>query len=322
MRDSGLIVRLSATADKAQLRPHIKGLREVGLHIRQYKHHRVFLGARQIAADLADGLLPPACLTCDTPLLDDGAEHWHFCTPCETQLIHLADPLCDICGVTLRPDMPVKPEPEWFTVCQECKRHPRVFVKARAPFAHTHTGRRLVLSLKRGHRFRVARWMTPIFLSTCADVITPSEVIVPVPLSRRRLLRRRFNQAALLGLHLARATGLPLITHSLVRVQDTSKQVGQSYQQRYANVAKCFAVVNPELVAGKRVLLLDDVLTSGATANVCTETLLRAGAHEVRVLSISRRLRGFGFGDSPPRLLSPAERGITSSAVERDSIAE
>ena len=268
------------------------------------------LEAKQAVADFTDALLPPACMACDTPLLDAEAKHWHFCPPCESQLVRLEAPLCDICGVTLRVGLPVKPEPEWFTVCQECKRHPRFFVKARAPFAHTHTGRRLVLSLKRGHRFRVARWMTPIFLDTCSEVITPAEAIVPVPLSKRRLLRRRFNQAALLSLHLARATGLPLITDALIRIQDTPKQVGQTYQRRYENVANCFAVLNPELLMGKRVLLVDDVVTSSATANVCTEALTQAGAREVHVLSISRRLRGFGFGDSPPRLLSPAERGI------------
>ena len=150
--------------------------------------------------------------------------------------------------------------------------------------------------------------MTPIFLETCSEVIEPSEIIVPVPLSKRRLRRRHFNQAALLSLHLARALEIPMVSDSLVRIYDNPKQVGQSYQQRLDNVAGCFAVVRKHLVAGKKVLLLDDVVTSGATANVCAQALLKAGASEVRVLSISRTLRGFGVGESLPRLLAPNEQ--------------
>ena len=161
------------------------------------------------------------------------------------------------------------------------------------------------MSLKRGYRFRVARWMTPIFLEACPQIISASDLIVPVPLSRKRLRKRRFNQASLLALHLSQASGVPHNPDALVRVRDTSTQSSYNHDQRYINVCGSFSVAQPNAIQDRQILLLDDVMTTGATANVCAKALLDAGAQDVRVLTIARR---FSYKEAPPRLLSHADR--------------
>ncbi|MBY0509509.1 MAG: ComF family protein, partial [Rhodospirillaceae bacterium] len=148
--------------------------------------------------------------------------------------------------------------------------------------------RRLVLKLKHGDRtdaaVHLARWLH----RAGGELAARCDVIIPVPLHRWRLLMRTYNQAALLANKLGGLVDKPVAPDALARIRRTPPQGGLDRVARRRNVAKAFAVTRPETVAGKRVLLVDDVLTTGATANACAAALLKAGAVAVDVLVLAR----------------------------------
>lgn len=116
------------------------------------------------------------------------------------------------------------------------------------------------------------------------------DVVIPVPLHWRRLWWRGFNQAALLAGEVARRLGLPLDTTSMIRIRRTSPQTARHHDERIKNVRRAFAVTNPERVKGRRVLIVDDVMTTGATVDECARVLIRAGAMSVDVFTLARVL--------------------------------
>lgn len=120
------------------------------------------------------------------------------------------------------------------------------------------------------------------------EVLAQSDIIVPVPLHRWRLLKRRYNQAALLAQAIGAQVGLPVSVAALTRVKATASQGHLNRAQRQKNVAGAFAVSDPAKVKGKRIVLIDDVLTSGATVEACARVLLAAGASMVNVVSLAR----------------------------------
>jgi ComF family protein len=144
--------------------------------------------------------------------------------------------------------------------------------------------------LKYRGRRRVAGQLVRALLENEAarTLATTCDVLVPVPLHPRRRRQRGFNQAALVARELARRTGRPSCEDALVRHRDTASQAGLSAAERRRNVAEAFAVRRPALVAGRVVTLVDDVMTTGATAFACARALHAAGAAEVRMLSLAR----------------------------------
>ena len=167
---------------------------------------------------------------------------------------------------------------------------PPVFRRARAVARYDETARRLVHRLKYGDRVELARALGAMMARAGAELLLDADVIVPVPLHRSRLWWRRFNQAMALAGALSRTSGVRCDPFLLARVKRTRSQVGLTRTQRGDNLQGAFRVpadAKPHL-AGKRVVLVDDVVTTGATANACSRALLRAGAESVDVLSFAR----------------------------------
>ena len=167
---------------------------------------------------------------------------------------------------------------------------PPVFRRARAVARYDETARRLVHRLKYGDRVELARALGAMMARAGAELLLDADVIVPVPLHRSRLWWRRFNQAMALAGASSRTSGVRCDPFLLARVKRTRSQVGLTKTQRGDNLQGAFRVpadAKPHL-AGKRVLLVDDVVTTGATANACSRALLRAGAESVDVLSFAR----------------------------------
>ena len=167
---------------------------------------------------------------------------------------------------------------------------PPVFRRARAVARYDETARRLVHRLKYGDRVELARALGAMMARAGAELLIDADVIVPVPLHRSRLWWRRFNQAMALAGALSRTSGVRCDPFLLARVKRTRSQVGLTRTQRGDNLQGAFRVpadAKPHL-AGKRVLLVDDVVTTGATANACSRALLRAGAESVDLLSFAR----------------------------------
>lgn len=229
---------------------------------------------------VADFILPPLCLVCRDPVMGHGG----VCAQCWSGVDFIEPPRCDRLGIPL----PV-PSDE-LLVSAAALADPPIYDRARAVARYGGVMRELIHALKYGDRHEgvqlFARWM----LHAGADVIEGADVIVPVPLARLRLWSRRFNQAGLLAREIGRAANILEIPFALKRIRRTPSQVGLSAEQRRRNVAGAFRVPARwrAEVEGRNILIVDDVITTGATANACARTLKRAGAARVDVLALAR----------------------------------
>lgn len=227
---------------------------------------------------------PPQCLGCGGRV--DSA--FGLCGPCFAETHFIGGALCDACGTPL----PGDEGPERLA-CDACLASPRPWSRGRAALLYGGTGRRLVLALKHGDRAEVARAAAPWLARAAAPLLAPGTLVVPVPLHLLRLLRRRSNQSALLAAALGRATGHEVIHDALRRRAATPSLDGRSRAERFAALDGALAVrpARAERLEGARVLVVDDVMTSGATFAAATEALLAVGAGEVCVLALARVAR-------------------------------
>ena len=222
----------------------------------------------------ADLLWPPVCGACEAPT----TAHGQLCSECWDRVRFIGAPQCAACG------LPFPHELGKGALCGGCARaRPRID-RARAAF------KPMILAFKHGDRSDLLPALVGHLLRPGRVLLEDADLIVPVPLHWRRMLRRRFNQSALLANGLAARTGVPSWPDLLVRVKPTRTQGGLGRQGRIRNVAGAFRVRERHLVAvaGKRVLLIDDVATTGATLDAAARALLKAGAAAVDALTIAR----------------------------------
>jgi ComF family protein len=227
---------------------------------------------------VADFLLPPQCLSCRERVMEPAT----LCARCWRNLAFVTEPCCDHSG------HPFAFDPGEGIVSAAALAHPPVWDRARAAVRFDEGSRRLVHDLKYRDRHEVATLMGRLMAVAGQSLMAESDFVVPVPLFRWRLWRRRYNQSALLAQRLARAE-LPFRPDLVERIRPTAAQVGLGYRERQANVRGAFKV--PERLRGETdgstVLLVDDVITSGATANACAGALKQAGAARVNVLAFA-----------------------------------
>lgn len=235
--------------------------------------------AGQVWRSVVDVLTPSQCLGCGVPLHDPAS----LCVVCWAALSHLDDPVCDMLGTPFAYDQgPGALSPAALA-------DPPPWDRARAAVAFDETSRRLIHDLKYRDRPEAGLLMARMMARAGRDLLAEADLIVPVPLYRWRLWRRRFNQSALLARELSHLSGKPWRGDVLLRRKRTKSQVGLDLAERRRNVKGAFAVT-PEgaaLMAGRRVLLVDDVRTTGATSAACAEALKAAGAARVMLLSFA-----------------------------------
>jgi ComF family protein len=234
-------------------------------------------------ASLLDLVLPPRCPGCRTLVDGDG----RYCLACWQQLQFITAPMCARCGTPFAHDLGPAAE------CGACLAEPPKFTTARSALVYGGPARATLLAFKHGDREHLAKIMAPHMARAAGTLLAPQadSVIVPVPLHRWRLWRRGFNQAALLARALAKNSGAALAIDALERAKATPMSMGLGRKARAANVRGAFRVRRRDQVRGKRVILVDDVLTTGATAEACARVLRRAGAREVHVLTFARVVR-------------------------------
>jgi len=233
--------------------------------------------AFRFALDVA---LPPLCPSCREPL-GDGVG---LCAGCWSKLSMIEPPYCARLGIPFAYDGGPG------LLSMEAIANPSAYDRARAAVRYDDIARVLVHAYKYGDRLDLApllgRWMA----RAGRELFHEADAFVPVPLHWRRLWARRFNQSATLAAEMSKTTGVPVLHGALRRVRATPQQVGLSKTERADNVQGAFRVA-PDLkaeIAGRRLILVDDVLTSGATVDTCARALLRAGAAHVDVLVFAR----------------------------------
>jgi ComF family protein len=230
---------------------------------------------------LVDLLLPPQCPACRSLVAETGT----LCPDCWKGMDFLAPPFCQRCGLPFSFDAGGES-----LICAPCLDAPPPWRQARSVLRYDDASKGLVLAMKHADRTdlapALARWMA----RAGADLLEGCDLIVPVPLHWMRLFTRRFNQSALLAHGLGRLSGKPVAPDLMSRTRRTQSQGHLHRSERMGNVKGAFAVRPGQLsrIQGKSLLLIDDVLTSGATAAECARVLLKAGAEHVDVLSVAR----------------------------------
>jgi ComF family protein len=233
-----------------------------------------------------DLLLPPRCAACGTIVDAQGS----FCVRCFAALPFITAPMCASCGLPFE-----TPQPDG-ALCGACLATPPRFT-ARAALAYDGPAREVVLRLKHGDRAHLAADMAA-HLRRAAGELPDEALIVPVPLHRWRLWKRGYNQAAELAKALAAATRTPLLVDALVRRRATRSSQGLNPAERRRNLAGAIRLARraKPLIADKCIILVDDVLTTGATADACARVLRRGGAASVRLVTLARVVRPAGAG--------------------------
>lgn len=235
---------------------------------------------------VADALLPPQCLACGARTIDHGA----LCAACWSGIEFISAPLCPRTG------LPFAYDPGEGAFSAAALVTPPAYERARAVARFGEVTRALVHALKYRDRLDVAPMMGRWMARAGAELLAECDMVVPVPLHPTRRWWRRYNQAALLARELAAASGKTVDFATLARTRATPAQVGRNRDERRRNVARAFAV--PEAthlrIAGRRVLLVDDVITTGATVEACARTCLAAGAAAVDVLVFARVVEAEG----------------------------
>ncbi len=230
---------------------------------------------------LLRAIYPPTCLTCDERVTTD----FGLCGACWRQTVFITGLVCDRCGTPLPGQDEGQP-----VFCDDCLTLARPWGRGRAALLYKDNGRKLVMALKHGDRQDLVRPAALWLAQAAAPLLQTGLLVVPVPLHWRRLLSRRFNQSALLSQALARAVGADHCPDALVRSRRTPTQEGRDRDARFANLSGALAV-HPRRrarLAGRALLLVDDVMTSGATLAAGAEALVAAGAASVDVLVLAR----------------------------------
>lgn len=226
-------------------------------------------------------IYPPACISCG----DGVASDFGLCAACWKETPFIGGAVCDGCGAPL-----MGADEGERLHCDDCLNLARPWARGRAALVYKDNARALVLALKHGDRMDLARPAATWLRRACADILAPDMLVAPIPLHWSRLFKRRYNQAALISARLAGLTGLAHCPDLLLRARATPSQEGRGRDARFANVqgAFCPHAARREQIAGRHVLLVDDVMTSGATFAAASEALLAAGAAAVSIATLAR----------------------------------
>ena len=227
------------------------------------------MNIRSLFGRILDWIFPPSCAGCEKP----GTL---LCQTCRSELPPVGDHYCPKCGKPLKKGHR----------CRLCGSSDFRFLSCRAPYLYDGPAAAMIKKLK----YNGCLGLVPILADLLADFWPrlgwDADLIIPVPLSRQREAARGFNQSEMIGRAFSKRTGIPILPGALMKIRHTSTQVGLNKDQRRENLSGAFAA-EPDFVRGKRILLLDDVMTTGSTFAECASVLLDAGADSVRCLSVA-----------------------------------
>ena len=229
---------------------------------------------------LTNLILPPRCFGCGEITLEQDT----LCSGCWKACSFLSPPWCNLCGWPFPYDAPDQ------SLCPHCHRQPPLFIECRSALAYQDASRSFILKLKHGDATYLAPALSKLMARVGTGILSKTDLLIPVPLHWKRLFWRQYNQATLLSNHLSLLTAIPTYPNLLIRHRSTPKQGHLNRKDRYANVRGAFAIPKEKayIIKGKSLTLIDDVFTTGATLTECARVLLKAGAKEVRVITLAR----------------------------------
>lgn len=231
-------------------------------------------------ARLADLMVPPACPVCHAAVASDAG----LCISCWQNLQFITGPVCRMTGLPMPVDLGTE------TISPLARANPPPYTQARAAFAYKGSGAALIKRMKFGDRPELARLLARLIWSRIPDALPRHALLVPVPLHRRRLMWRRFNQSAELCRALSQLGGHNLAFEATARIRPTRQQIGLTRAGRKRNFRGAFAVPKSQhhRLKGRAVVIVDDVLTTGATVEAMARILRRAGAAPIYVVTAAR----------------------------------
>ena len=230
-------------------------------------------------------IFPTTCVSCDAPLWDDPVPF--VCQPCWTTLVPISSPCCPHCGIPFTSPMALEYSPSH--TCGNCRSKPPAFTKAWSLFAYQSPLKESIILFK----YRGKPCLTKPFIQAMIPALPPLpnlDFLIPVPLHPQRLREREYNQSLLLANGLKPYLQLPILLSCLQRVRETVPQTMLSKKERLSNLHRAFAVKDASLIKGQRILLIDDVFTTGTTLHECAKTLQKAGSGPVYGLTLARML--------------------------------
>lgn len=224
-----------------------------------------------------DLLLPHHCLLCEQPVADVQ----QFCQACFKKFRFVTEPRCQKCGLPFPADVGQG------ETCWDCEQQPPAFTAARAVWLYDDAARAVILPFKHADRLEFSPRLVKYLFEQVQDWLPQLDMVIPIPLHWWRLWQRGYNQSAIVAMALAKMIGKTYAPEALRRRLATRSQGGLTRPERWANLRGVFTA-KASLIQGRRILLVDDVMTTGATLNSGAETLLKQGAKEVYALALAR----------------------------------
>ncbi|MCP5086325.1 MAG: ComF family protein [Rhodobacteraceae bacterium] len=240
--------------------------------------------AKAAITAMGNFILPPTCLACEKQVVEQGV----LCSECWSEMRFIDKPYCAVLGTPFAFDLGEG------ALGADAIANPPVFDRARAVALYDDVARKLVQGLKFSDRTDLAPWMARWMVRAGSELLEDRPMVIGVPLHRRRMFFRRFNQSAELARQIAAAADLEYAPQALQRIRATKQQVGLGARERHRNVRGAFRVdiEQKAKICGKHLLLVDDVLTTGATLTAASRALLRGGAASVDCLTFARVVPG------------------------------
>ncbi|MGL9717292.1 MAG: ComF family protein [Wolbachia sp.] len=223
----------------------------------------------------ANLLFPNVCVSCEC-IID---KNYDLCNECNKKINFLTKHYCNVCGVVI---------PDNIYMCGKCISNPPPFKELRSVFAYDQHSKNMIINFKFFDNLSYVKTYAKWMYQTNQDIFQNAEALIPIPLHKMRLFKRKYNQAALLAKELSKLSNSFYTPFAIRRLRHTTPQAGLSLKQREKNLKKAFKISDKEIIKNKIVILVDDVVTTGATVRSCSQEILNSGAREVRVLSLAR----------------------------------
>jgi ComF family protein len=245
---------------------------------------KLFLQIKILLGKAGNGLLdfiyPPICVHCSTPIIKADS----LCAKCWQELIPISEPLCPVLGLPFAVSLGAN------VLSAQAIANPPEFDRARSAFIYNDITHSVISKLKYGDRPEMAKFCAAIMAGAFAEILTGDPILVPVPLHPKRQRQRRYNQSTQLAKELGLLKGIKVAPMLVARVRETKQQVGLSAKMREKNVAGAFKVISDliEVNVEQRIVIVDDVMTTGATLNAVTKSLKKAGYKKIDVISFAR----------------------------------